>query len=173
MGHPPMTAHRRLLRFAPLLVATFALRAAVPQSAVVAHVHAGGGHAHVHLGGERTGLAATHPHPAGAAHHPAAQGHEHQHDEAARGHAHPHDHGTAPHHGHEHHHDDEDGAGHALVVPGDAAHVHWQAPFQRAVPAALPPAIVLATAGPVPATATPPGLERPRPSSRSRGPPRV
>lgn len=155
-----MTARRRLLRLAPLLVATFALRTAVPQSAVVAHVHAGGGHAHVHLGGERGAT----PH-ADAHRHDHHGPHHHHHDAPAHRHGH--------HHGSGHHHEHAADARHALVVPADAAHVHWQAPFQRAVPAALPPAIVLATAGPAPATATPPGLERPRPASRSRGPPRA
>jgi ABC-type Zn2+ transport system substrate-binding protein/surface adhesin len=148
------TARRRLLRLAPLLAATFALRAAVPSAAVVAHVHAGGSHAHVHVGGERG----------------ATPSHDHQH---GHHHAHADDHHHGHHHDHHHHDDHAPDAEHAIVVPTDAAHLHWQAPFQRAVPAALPPAIVLATAGPAPAVAIAPGLERPRPSSRSRGPPRA
>ncbi|MCW5890732.1 MAG: hypothetical protein KIT14_09280 [bacterium] len=149
-----MTARRRLLRLAPLVAAGFTLGIAIPRAAQVAHVHAGGQRAHVHLGGDA--------HDHGAPLRRASHHHDHSHAGA----------------GHHHHHGDHDhghgaAGAHALVVPHDAAHVHWQAPFQRAVPAALPPVVVLATAGSTPATAAPRVPERVRPSSRSRGPPRA
>lgn len=162
--HPgPMTARRRLLRLAPLVAAGFALGIAIPRAAQVAHVHAGGQRAHVHLGADRHAEPAAHRHA-----HPHAADHAH-----ADGHAHHHG-------GHAHRHGDHAHAAshaatpeHALVVPHDATHVHWQAPFQRAVAAALPPVLVVAIAGPVPVPATPRAPERARPASRSRGPPRA
>lgn len=156
-----MTARRRLLRLAPLVLAGCALGITIPRAVLVAHVHAGGDRAHVHLGADRHGHGDAHGH--------ASPRHGHVHADGGHGHHHEHPHA----HGHPHDHGHDEPIALALVVPTHAPHVHWQAPFQRAVPAALPPAVLLATAGPLPATTTPPGLERPQPSSRSRGPPRA
>jgi hypothetical protein len=57
----------RLVRLAPLALASFVAGVAVPQASFVAHDHAGGGAPHVHL----EPLAVAHEHDHDGPHHPA------------------------------------------------------------------------------------------------------
>jgi len=132
---------RHLPHCAPATLLLFAAAMAVPRAAFVVHSHAGGGHEHVHVEAVAGGD--------GELDHLLAEA-------LGEPHGHPHDGRPAL---------ENPSAGHA------DRHWHAQAPFHRAVVAALPalasPTLVTAA----PSAAEPSAFSAPAPASAARAPP--